>query len=265
MVSILNAYGDESGIQSGSPYCLIMGYIAGLDTWKLFSRDWSTLLREFSLTEFHAQRFFTSPKQSGEYANWPITKRRKFIADLLSIIEVYQPTVIGHAVDVNAFLELSHNERRFLSGGLINLKTGKWATSGKQSDPYSLAFALFIGNALRVASNDTVVNFVFDNQDVSGGYAKQMFKEMKSVAHIPGCEKMGDVSYSDSVSEPALQAADLLAYIWYSWLTRREAISKEVRLVMSVISRGRNHIGILDGNEMQQRLVTFRNRLQSIR
>jgi hypothetical protein len=244
MARMLYAYGDETGIEGNASYCLIMGYIGGADMWEEFRRDWSATLGKYGLEEFHAQRFFAQGSKKQQSV--------QCLSSLLAIIEHYNPTVIGHAVDVNAFQALTHDERRFLTGGLVERQTGKWLTSGKPSSAYPVAFSMFIGDSLRVASNDTLVHFVFDRQNVVQGYATKMFEEMKK--RIPGREKMQSITFSKSQMEPGLQAADLLAYIWYKWMNGREKTSRQILDVMRVLLNGRDHIGLLDSDEMQKKI-----------
>ena len=159
------SYADESGIQASAPYCLLVGFVGSPRQWRTIESTWLNVLKRFGIKEFHAKEFFGRDQQGkrvGSYRRWGDIRANMFLNKLLSAAKQRRLLAVGGAVDVHAFNQLSHNERRLFTGGYLR-KTGKWYSSGAPSKPYYLAMQLLIVQALQGIAPDAEVHFVFWN------------------------------------------------------------------------------------------------------
>ncbi|HUS19188.1 MAG TPA: hypothetical protein VMZ25_06025, partial [Terriglobales bacterium] len=117
---MLKVFLDESGIHSGAEVCVVAGYANSARRWKVFEQLWKQRLNKAGLLEFKAARFFRRNSDGsgcGDYHGW---KREELIAlfnDLVAIINKTKPLLIGSVLAVNDFLQLSKDEREYLTGG----------------------------------------------------------------------------------------------------------------------------------------------------
>jgi len=83
---------------------------------------------------------------------------------------------IGGAVPSESFEELPHGARRFLTGGALNRRRGKWVGSGKPSAAYFLVFPFALFRAATYANPGIKVDYYMDRHDQYEGYARNWFK-----------------------------------------------------------------------------------------
>lgn len=147
-------------------------------------------------------------------------------------------TTIGAAIDVAAFRSYSEDERRALTGAIQ--VDGKWRLTGAPSRPYYVPFQWSIlKGASLVKRSDWKANFIFDQQKVFAGYALQMYR------HISGdpenCDvtpQLGRAIFMSRFDALPLQAADLVAHVWYQLLVKgRKGITREMELAADVFTK----------------------------
>jgi hypothetical protein len=51
-------YADESGWHQGAKYCLVAGFIGSPRQWKIFEKEWVSILHRFEVSDFHSKEFF---------------------------------------------------------------------------------------------------------------------------------------------------------------------------------------------------------------
>lgn len=253
----LHVAADESGVHGNASYCLVTGYVGTPQHWGRFERQWKEILARYSVSDFHAKRFFARDERGGRldcYKGWPAEKALSFLDNLLFCVDQRRLSPIGGAVQVPSFDALTYGERRFLTGGNFTAD-GRWLTSGAPSKPYYLALEHLLVEALNRASEDTTIHFLFDRQEVLGARAVQTFNEIvgrapaRSTSYctqpLVGVEKLGRLAFGKCSKEPCLQAADLLTHSWYSYLSRgAEGLSDERRYAMNQLTRKRQDIRI---------------------
>jgi hypothetical protein len=235
----LLAYGDESGTQQGAPFCLVLGYIASPRQWKLFRREWTGALSVLpeppndKQREFHAWEFFQ--RQAWEssrnpYHGWSDKKAADFLSDLLDAIHRYDLQPIGAAVNAADFFAYSEDQRRYLTGAALRLRT-TWREDQfevnerllkHQSAPYRPYFVAFVGFLVDAiyacsAAKEPEVQLSLDRKTESETRALEVFNSLKST--VPEAASLVSLTFEDSEKEQGLQAADLLAYAWYRELT----------------------------------------------
>jgi hypothetical protein len=230
VASVMHTFGDESGIEGSATYCIIAGYIAAPKEWEKFRRQWRRILRKYHVPEFHAKDFYQPErrKRIKHYDGWPKEKESEFLVALLRTINECDIHPIGAAIHVPSFNAFDHDERRYLSGGLLATHAfghpdgstvvlkGDFKSSGAPSRPYMAIFQRFIGEALLKAPPKTIVHFTFDIQNALQVRAIETFHEQFKSRHLPPDleAKAGSIRYANSVEEEPLQAADLCAYFW---------------------------------------------------
>lgn len=103
-------------------------------------------------------------------------------------------------------------------------------TSGAPNKPYYVGAVLLLMHALQHAPSNTFVHFIFDRQDEYEGWMREAFHDIVSGdlwAELPLPGRLGELTYAESDKTVALQAADLHAYVWNRYLSRR-GLSGEV-------------------------------------
>ncbi|HEY8767484.1 MAG TPA: DUF3800 domain-containing protein [Dehalococcoidia bacterium] len=241
----LYAFADESGIEGTGAYCIIAGYIGSPRQWDNLRHAWQAVLVKYGVPEFKAIDVFQPARwvHRPHFRDWSEARMQTFLGELLSIIDRRRIDPIGGALHVPAWNALTHNQRRFFTGGMLGTKaviyadgsvrvTPKFKTSGAPSRPYMGVFQAFVGEALEKTPTGAVVNFVFDRQNVIESRAVETFHELFKNGQLPDelKAKLGDITYADSHREEPLQAADLYAYFWNRFLGRsvRGALLRQV-------------------------------------
>ena len=263
VVSELLAYADESGTQEKPRYCSIAGWIGSPRQWRKFDEEWNRVLNKYDVPGFHATDFFS---RSNPYRRWKIPEMHGFIRELVNALSRRRLYPIGGAVDVDAFMSYSKGERRYLTSANIK-QSGKWVTTGAPSKPYHLAFPIFLLEATQAATDDTVVHFIFDRNHIEAPYALQVFREMKDRKSHKSWEKLGRITYSGSMEEPGLQAADLYVHLWCRFLERgAESMGPERYWAWQRLKKRRDWMKVADRQFFEPMLATLtpkqRNRLK---
>jgi len=219
--AMLQAYMDDSGTHSGSPICVLAGYFGGERQWVNFDKEWSRVLRNVGVEEFHAKRFWGKDREGrrlDEYEGWSDEKVDMFLGDLLRTITSYRIYPIGSAVVMREWLTLHELERRYLTGGRV--RGGKIYTSGAPNKPYFLPFIRNVGQAANYCAEYLKIHFAFDRNEPYSGYALDYFRTLEQMK-LPYWRRVGDLTFPTSAEMPALQAADLLAYQTYRYAQER--------------------------------------------
>jgi hypothetical protein len=253
----MEVYLDESGIHSGSKRCVLAGYSGGARKLKELEARWSTLLSKFKIPEregFHAKTFFKrSPtgKRFGIYSGWTDQRAQDFIREAVHAINANGLTAVGGAVDIAYFNSLSHNLRRWLTGGEFDIERGKWKSSGAPRKPYFFAFQQCVVAGTRAANRGVTVDFVMDLQDQFKGLAVQMFDQMRHLPQLRAAEHLGRISFHSRFDRVGLQPADLLAFCMYhSDAYRRNTYNEDIRFAIYHLKKGK-----MDVRRLEQKTI----------
>ncbi len=275
------AYGDETGIQDGAQFCLLVGYIGSPRQWSSFKRAWNSLLHAYEVTEFHSIDFFQGARrwksEKNPYHGWDAAKRRTFLDGLLEIILSTHIVPIGWAVKTEAFYALREDERRYFTGAYLTHRIRAWrksvqepfqteiirkfSSSGAKSRPYTVAFNRFIDNALEVADPHTDIHIVCDTQNVNEAWSIKNFHETwkkrrgRDGNTFDGKELVS-LTYTDSARESALQAADLYAYIWGRH--SNGSPTPDIKHAIKRMASEKNYLFVADEDYFQRRLGQLR-------
>lgn len=231
----MEVYADESGVHDGSKRCVLAGFAGGRRKFILLEREWKKMLADFEIPAdigFHAKKFFKSGpngERYGIYEGWSDDKVDSFIDKATSTIQTLDLHPVGAGIDVAHFNSLSHNLRRWLTGGRYDEARGKWLTSGSPNNPYFYAFQELAVSSAKFAKAGVAVDFILDRQDEFSGYALNMWNDLKSLDGFKTGTKLGGISFYSRFERVCLQAADMLAHCAYhADAYRRESERPEI-------------------------------------
>lgn len=222
---MLRAYLDESGIHGGS-VCVVAGFVGDADFCDDLDIAWGHLLKKYKLAQFHAKQFAGG---NGSFRAWDSYKREEFVASACHLIKenwkVSKPTyakavLVGAAIDREAFMSRSIDERRWLTGGVQSVP-GKWRIQGAPTKPYFLLFQQCILDVAKFAEGLGRINFVFDWQTHYEHTGKQIFGAMRRNVPTVGF-RAGSIVYTSRLQARPLQVADFIAYESHRMLIERK-------------------------------------------
>jgi hypothetical protein len=215
----LVVYLDESGITDAAA-CVVAGYAAPPVPWSSFSIRWQRLLRERSIDEFHAKRFFARDKRGGmvgEYKGWSEAAAGSFLNELLEILGNAEPLLVGTSIAVADFLALSEAKRRYLTGGTYYVKARK-VRGGAAKTPFHIAMQNTVIQAAKLAPAGEPADFVCDAQKQYSAYAVERFNLIKAKhRNLP----LGTICHVSSSESAPVQAADLACYAAFQFTKQR--------------------------------------------
>jgi len=205
-VAALTVYFDDSGTHNESPITVIGGWIAPIQQWKKFIKEWNKAKAEYGFGELHTANFMFNNKNS-EFADkdeWNDAKKKIVLQRLESII--LQRVSHGFCLRV---VKKDHSE-------LIPQELKK--TVGNFPYTYALRGAIgFMENWRKKIGITEPTEYIFDT--MTKGAAKteinRVFEEaiqMENTLHKYGIYK-GWHSFRDSEEILPLQAADMLAWL----------------------------------------------------
>lgn len=193
----LICYGDESGIHDEAPVFVLAGWIAPEDEWAGFMPRWRDALRIAGHPEgvpFHMTDFGSSRRA---FEGWSDDRRLGLITSLIDVIVGTNVFGCGMVVD--------RERARSLGVG------GEWFAT----EPYTASFPLFESHCFSRGGAffdaGPRISFVMDRQEVFG-HAMKTTHDSRRGAPNPISEQMGSLEFRDSLGNPPLQAADLLAF-----------------------------------------------------
>jgi hypothetical protein len=214
LVAFLQCFLDDSGThQNDSPICLVAGYIASDRHWKKISAAWEDVRAQFGAPVFHANRFFADEAFNHDYQGWTQEQRESYIVELVKVLRSPRLARINHGVDVKAFQSLTVDERRALTGGVLSESLSQWEWRGAPTKPYFLCFQLCLQQALEATEKHLTVHLICDNQPQCESNATEIVEIVKHNKLDEG--RLGPVTFGSRTYFPPLQAADLLAHLWY--------------------------------------------------
>ena len=226
MFSIYKSFIDESGI-SDPRTCVLAGYVGTASQLDRLARKWEGVLSEYDMLDegFHAREFY-NPAPKSKVFHWGSTKRDDFVNDLIDAIDDCKVWLIGCGIDTEAFFAHSENERKHLTGGVLDgvrLKFTK--VSGKPTAPWFLGFRSMLEHVIYHTPARNQCFVVMDKQDEYKPYAEELFDFLISpVSTFKNKDRLGEpLVFASRKTYKQLQAADLAAYhIWQFSLIRRD-------------------------------------------
>lgn len=190
---MLLAFADESGHAADpkADHFGLAGLIAPEDNWSAFRAHWNSALADLGVDAFHMRQF---AHRRGPFKDWPEERRRVLLDRLLSAIEGMKPTIIGSVISLTAWRTLDVADQKMFV------------------DPYYASIQEFAHMAAvhgATVGQDDVEVILSQNSEFAGR-ASSLFASLTTSHTMP--KSVRDYRFADMRTEPALQAADLVAY-----------------------------------------------------
>ncbi len=202
-MGILAAYFDESGKPGDHPVVTFCGVCGPLSKVNRFSDDWEGLLRHYELDELHmVQAANPSIALSQRIPAQELSERIAILKYFCDCINDHFEVGLMQAWDVEGFNNLSSKAKKGL---------------GDPKDPYYTAFARALIELEHYTHDDDYLSLICDDDAETAWTCYQHYRAIRNV-HEEIRKKTVSLAFADSKAFPALQAADMAA-----WLTRREA------------------------------------------
>ena len=113
-----------------------------------------------------------------------------------------------------------------------------------------MVFQFFLFEALKASQDGSLIHFTFDIQNSLEHRAIETFRDAIPAKMLKGTNtKFGDIKFSDSEKEEALQPADMHAYLWHRWVSGLP-FTKDMERAFSVITRKKNRMDVIDSNSL---------------
>lgn len=107
---------DQTGTQPGSEVAVIAGYVAKVDSWIKFCKDWGAVLKKHNAPYFHFREFAeassvvrgkreaSSQFKNNPYFGWEIDRLDNFLFDLAEVAAAGSKVPVGGYADI-AFIK----------------------------------------------------------------------------------------------------------------------------------------------------------------
>lgn len=216
-------YTDESGTHADARYCLIAGYRGSPGQWRRFNQEWRRVLAEHRVENaFHADPFWNrkhwSRSESNQFVDWSEKRAVALMDDIVEIIRSHRIHALGGAVPVADFKALSYQDQCLLVNYVPpHLIPELKRVRIRNPEPYMLAHLMLMTAALNESST-TLFHFKIARHQQYGPRAEEAWRALKSAlsgADESRARQMQGIEQLEPSSTPALQAADLLAYLWF--------------------------------------------------
>jgi hypothetical protein len=221
---MVESYCDESGINAGSPVCIVAGFFGGSNQWRSFEERWTDILRRVGLEEFHARDFWARDQDGGlvgTYRGWSQEKARSFLDELVDVGTSVKIYPVSCAVVAADWEKVPEEQRRYVTGAKFRRSTQKHASTGAPTQPYFLCFQWCVHNAAKYCRPHLKIDFFFDLNKQLDTHAKAVWAQMKDDTRSPVNARLGELRFPTSSERAGLQLADLLAYLAQRYARRK--------------------------------------------
>ena len=187
LMGMFTAYFDGSGSPTDTKSLAVAGFVAPVEQWIEFERNWGDCLKAFGVSSLHMKNYAHS---RGDFTEWKgdTERRRHFLERLINIIK----TRVHHSFACAVHIEDYH---------AVDTKY----CLHEFAAPFGMAGTTCIKKTLRwkerYASKDELL-FVFEDGDADKGNLMHLAKEFLRVTPV----------FLPKEKSVAFQAADLLAY-----------------------------------------------------
>jgi Protein of unknown function (DUF3800) len=193
------AYFDESGSHEGSPILCVAGYIIEKLRAVELTRQWNEVLRKYELPFF---RMSDCAHGNGPFGG--MTKQQRLQIEMLMVGIIKKWTVQGIAVTVNS----DEFEKLMPKHPLIG-------------SPYSFSAHTLLGGVYEWISQQRMspidkMAYFFEAGHQSQGEANAIMNKLFEIEKFRKDYRYAGHSFVPKDSTPAVQAADLLAWQWYT-------------------------------------------------
>jgi hypothetical protein len=202
-MAIVNMYFDESGKHHDHPVVTLTGMCVSESKLAQFDNAWNTLLRQYGLRALHMVDAMTNKKLSPTIPAVTVSERIEAMKPFADCINTNLEYGLIQALDVKGFRALAKGVRAGL---------------GNPDDPYYISFARALLEIVDYIQPDDRIGLICDFDNAT---AWDCFRHWKGIrVKHPLIRKLTvSLAFADDEYFPALQAADMVAY-----LARLEAV-----------------------------------------
>lgn len=199
IMAILHCYFDESGKHRDHPVVTFSGVCISELKMQQFDESWNTLLRQYGLPWLHMKE--VSRLARNVCAKMPRNQSERDRNDALvpfaDCINQHFEYGLIQAMDVDGFNSLSKNAK---------------ARLGNTEDPYYIAFVRGLLELVRYVHGNDKISIICDDDKDTALDCYRHYRAVRRV-HTEVREKTVSLTFADDKYFPALQAADLLAFL----------------------------------------------------
>jgi hypothetical protein len=172
----------------------IIGLVASDEGWVRFEPAWRGVLDAYELPYFHATDCEQGRRIFKDRELWPRPRRAALVAELLGVIALAGPRIVGAVMSLDAWRALSKDDR--------SLFLNAWFPCMQECVRLAAAIAV---------TEQAACELVFSQQEEFAGRAAGLWDVLRR-SHIPGIEHVRGYRMADMRDSLPLQAADLVAY-----------------------------------------------------
>ncbi len=197
-VVVLDSFFDESGKDDGR-IIIVSGYVGSSKLMHQLARDWKDVLRDYKVEYWHTSRF-RNPN-SKLFKHLSKSRRKRLVRELVTAIN--RRTLMGVTVVMDKERYLSLTSPRFRS---------QWGAPYVYCVELALiAISTFLKSEGR---HDELINILLEEGHKNAEQAIHHIKILKEDAATADIRPLnvGEYGLGEKRKQPALQAADMLAY-----------------------------------------------------
>lgn len=199
IMAIIHGYFDESGKQADHPVVTFTGVCVSQSRLKEFDDAWNVLLRQYGLKALHMAKASRLPENNG-----PLMPRHQTFDQRIDLLLPFAECMRKHlemgliqAYDVRGFKSISPAAKVGI---------------GDPSDPYYLAFLRGLVEFVDYIHDDDRIALICDDDEATALGCYSHYRGVRR-AYEPVRRKLVSLSFANDEYFPALQAADMLAFL----------------------------------------------------
>jgi hypothetical protein len=198
-MGILYGYFDESGKKSDHPVVTFAGVCVSQLKLQAFDDEWASLLRQYGLRSLHMARASRLSEKVCDKMPCKQTadERMNALTPFADCMNNHLEVGLIQAIDVVGFNSMSKHAK---------------AKLGNTDDPYYLAFARATLELLDHVHKDDRISIICDHDQDTAWACYQHYRGVRN-AHEAVRKKTVAISFADDEYFPALQAADMVAFL----------------------------------------------------
>jgi len=198
-MAILYAYFDESGKKGDHPVVTFTGVCLSQSRLQAFDDAWNELLRRYGIKSLHMARASRLKEAHG-----PLMLRHQSVDERIDALIPFSDCINAHfeigllqALDIKGFNSLTAEAKKGL---------------GSPDDPYYLAFTRGLLEITEYVQDSDKISLVCDDDIQTAWDCYRHYRGIRRV-HTGIDSKVVAISFADDECFPALQAADMVAFL----------------------------------------------------
>lgn len=249
LMAMFTVYFDESGTHSESKAVVVAGYIATVEQWDEFEREWRAMLDAEHLTMFHRKDLENFRGEFQEKYGWDPTRRERVVKLAQGIIK--RRVNVGFC---SAVLKRDYDE-------IVTGEMRKYY--GRHYYTFCINDALrLVSNWIRKFSRTDPIHYVFEAGAEGRGEVDARFEEINSDEKLRDLYKLASWTFADKRNLVQLQAADVIAYETFKQMDNRivEGAKRKVRKSLEDLLKSTHMSNYWDKENLMKIVSHYRKR-----